>query len=94
VARSKKEERKFSPEERMIDRWNQQVFFLRKQFPNAAKQILAIEKQYTKKMEFQPTEDTLNQLTDLYIEMKGLYVPAAPLNAHVVPQAMSQDMNH
>jgi hypothetical protein len=71
MARSKKEPKKATPEERLLDRWNQQIFFLKKQFPKSESKIAAIRKSCEKKGVFLPTEGALAQLTDLYVELRG-----------------------
>ena len=79
MARAKKEQKKVSPEERMLDRWDQQVFFLRKQFPNSQNDIQKIKKAYEKKTAegFLPCEEALMDLTNLYAALKG-NAPSAP----------------
>src|SRR3954462_10708511 len=72
LARPKKEQKKASPEERLMDRWNQQVFFLKKQFPRSDIKINAIRKNYEKRGgPFFPTEEAVNDLIQLYFELKG-----------------------
>ena len=48
MARSKREKIKLSPEQRLVEQWDQQVFFLQKQFPNARPLILGICKSHEK----------------------------------------------
>jgi hypothetical protein len=71
LARSKKEVKKPTFEERMNDRWAQQVFFIRKNYPSSIRQIQAIEKAFEKKSDSFPNEEALNELTNLYIELKA-----------------------
>ena len=72
LARSKKVQKKASPEERMLDRWDQQVFFFKKQFPDAVAEIVKIQKAHTKSKndDFFPTEDALNELNHCYLDLK------------------------
>ena len=72
LARSKKVQKKASPEERMLDRWDQQVFFFKKQFPDAVSEIAKIQKAHTraKNEDFFPTEDALTELNHRYLDLK------------------------
>jgi hypothetical protein len=73
-SRNSKEEKKISPEERLMQRWEQQVFFLKKMFPNSEKDILAVRRRYEAKVGkekvFQPTDDAVMALIELYAILK------------------------
>jgi|GEM_PF-6468502 len=74
MARAKKEPRKWTNEERAIDVWNQQVFFLKKQFPDADRIIQKIQKQHMPKKkgeDFVPNGEATEALRELYLELKG-----------------------
>lgn len=74
MARAKKEQRKWTPEERAIDVWNQQLFFIRKSYPQAEDHIQRICKKYqpkTKQADFIPTEEATNALRELYLELRS-----------------------
>ncbi len=71
MARSKKEVKKPTFEERMNDRWAQQVFFIRKNYPSSIRQIQAIQNAYEKNEDFFPNEDALKELVDLYTALKS-----------------------
>jgi hypothetical protein len=76
MARSKKEPRKWTPEERAVDVWNQQLFFLRKNFPQAEDTIQKICRRYTpnaRSAVFIPTEEATNALRELYFELKSTH---------------------
>jgi hypothetical protein len=83
VARAKKEPVKISPEQRMREVWEQQVFFFKKRFPQSEAQLQKIIKKYTKKAKgakvasFAPTEEAVLELRDLY----GKLVAAQPASA-------------
>ncbi len=68
-SRKKENERKLTVEERLLEIWNQQVFFIKKKFPQAETEILKIQKSYTRKTDFCPTEEATNALRDLYASL-------------------------
>ncbi len=74
MARGRKnaETRQLSPEERMREIWDQQVFFIRKKFPQAETQIAAIRKSYqgsSKAAFWTPSEEATNALRELYYSL-------------------------
>jgi hypothetical protein len=80
MARAKKEARKWTPQERAIDVWNQQLFFIRKKFPDAEREIQTIERRYMPKKKdepFVPTEEATNELRDLYAMLNQIPAPSA-----------------
>lgn len=88
MARSKKdsETRKSTPEERMLDLWNQQVFLIRRKYPDAMVKVNAIQKRYAgvkRSNPFFPTQEANEDLRQLYVELGGFQnVPQPPgLNA-------------
>lgn len=56
-----------TPEKRMVERWDQQVFFITKKFPQLENEITAIVKNHesTKGTSFIPSEEALKELADL-----------------------------
>ena len=77
-----KEEKKLSPEERLLQRWEQQVFFLKKVFPQSEKDIVQIRKQYEQKTGkdrlFSPSEEAIVELMELYADLKQTLPPQTP----------------
>ncbi|MBI3543852.1 MAG: hypothetical protein HY075_11320 [Deltaproteobacteria bacterium] len=70
----KKFQEETTPEQRLADRWAQQVFFITRKFPQAKRQIATIEKEFTPKRkagEFEPTEEALQELTNLYADLQS-----------------------
>lgn len=69
--KKKKFKEETTPEKRLSDRWDQQVFFIKKTYPHAEGRISAIMKTYTpKKGEFSPSEEALIDLANLYTDLK------------------------
>lgn len=62
-----------TPEKRLSDRWDQQVFFMLRKFPQSERHIGAIMRTYTEKKskEFMPSEEALDDLAELYAELQG-----------------------
>ncbi len=85
MARAKKEAPKPSPEQRMKEIWDQQVFFIVKSFPDAEKKVNDLRKQHEKKQKvakgktFQPTETAVSELKTLYMDLKSRR-PAPTIN--------------
>ena len=52
---------------RLLDRWDQQVFFIMQKFPNAATEIAEIQEAHATKLgaAFVPSEESLADLADL-----------------------------
>jgi len=60
-----------TPAKRLLDRWDQQVFFLTRKFPNARNEIAAIMKaEAPRGAAFEPTESALEKLAELYSELQ------------------------
>lgn len=62
-----------TPEKRRADRWDQQVFFIKRKFPHAEAGISKIVKHHTKgkETEFIPSEEALNDLANFYSDLQG-----------------------
>ncbi|MBI3558611.1 MAG: hypothetical protein HY074_20270 [Deltaproteobacteria bacterium] len=67
----KKFKEETTPTNRLHDRWEQQVFFLRRKYPNAEAGISAIVKAHTPKSEteFRPSEEALTALEKLSADL-------------------------
>lgn len=63
-----------TPERRRSDRWEQQVFFIKRKFPHAEAGISKILKRHTKceGKEFAPSEEALSDLANFYSDLQGL----------------------
>lgn len=62
-----------TPESRLSDRWNQQVFYVTRKYPQSKNRIAAIMKSQSRRgSEFTPSEEALTKLADLYSELQGL----------------------
>lgn len=63
-----------TPQSRLSDRWEQQVFFILRKYPNAKPKITAIMKSCTtkKQPDFVANEAALDKLTNLYAEMQDI----------------------
>jgi hypothetical protein len=88
-----KEEKKISPEERLLQRWEQQVFFLKKMFPQSEGEILSIRKRHERKAGkekvFEPSEDAILALMELYADLKSAQAPAPGLALTVTSAPLS-----
>lgn len=64
---------KASPEKRLLDRWDQQVFFITKKYPQSEAGITAIIRDHESKegSPFIPSEQALGALAELYSELKA-----------------------
>lgn len=71
--RRKKFTKECSPEKRLSDRWEQQVFFISRKFPQAAAAITAIMKSHAdgQGSGFTPSEAALTELANLYAGYLG-----------------------
>lgn len=66
-----------TPEKRLSDRWDQQIFFISKKYPREAEAgIEKIMKTHAKRQgtkEFMPTEEALTDLTNFYTELQDQF---------------------
>jgi len=71
MARAKQPAKKYTPEERNADIWNQHVFLIKKKFPQAEKKIVTIMKTHhkSKKDAFLPSEEATEDLRKLYLDL-------------------------
>lgn len=62
-----------TPEKRRSDRWEQQVFFIRRKFPHAEPGISKIVNNHTKEKgtKFVPSEEALSDLANFYSDLQG-----------------------
>lgn len=69
----KKFKEEATPESRLADRWDQQVFFMKKSFPHSETQIAKIMAEHSgQDSEFVVTEEALDALANLSSELRGL----------------------
>ena len=63
----KKFTKEATPADRLLERWNQQVFFMLQKFPHAAPEIERIQENYANKLggTFTPSEEALEDLAEL-----------------------------
>ncbi|MBC7691952.1 MAG: hypothetical protein H7222_09290 [Methylotenera sp.] len=73
IGRRKENEKKPTPEERMLEIWNQQAFFIKKKFPDAETQIQMIQRKFEEQdaEEFIPNEAATDALKRLYTELNA-----------------------
>jgi len=66
--RSRKAAKKGTPEERVIDLWNQEVFLIKKRFPDADGKISAIQRDHEERSgaPFIPTEEATEDLRKIF----------------------------
>lgn len=62
-----------TPERRLAERWEQQVFFIKRKFPHAESGITKIVKDHAKgrEKEFVPSEEALAELANFYSDLQG-----------------------
>ncbi len=70
----KKFKEEITPTKRLSDRWEQQVFFITKKFPQSTIEIRAIADTHAKKegTDFIPSEAALLDLENLYSDLSQL----------------------
>lgn len=62
-----------TPEARLSDRWNQQVFFITKKYPESQERISAIVKSHAESNdEFMPSEEALRELSELCNKLQNV----------------------
>lgn len=69
----KKFKEETTPEKRLIDRWDQQVFFITKKYPQSKTNISAIMRDHGvgQSIDFIPSEDALVELAKLYTDLQS-----------------------
>ncbi len=91
MARAKKEPVKISPEQRLREVWEQQVFFFKKRFPHSDAQLQKLMKKYcvkpkgAKVASFAPTDEAVVELRELYGKLVAVE-PAAAAQAFALAQ--------